>query len=153
MSSKHYAGYSDALSANALVRMTIDDSELRQGLESTKDAFKRLQMNLFSIGRNMETIGRQIAAPFASATKVFADFDDQMRRVAAVTGASFTIFACASIGLDDVLLQNKTAPPTTARTAAKIASLFVFISMPPPPRNMLSQVLVIHLEIIPKYPD
>ncbi|MCQ2397435.1 MAG: hypothetical protein MJ106_07055 [Lentisphaeria bacterium] len=87
MSSNHYAGYSDAYSANALIRMTIDDSELRQGLESTKDAFKQLQMKLFSIGRNMETIGRQIAAPFQAAAKVFADFDDQMRRVAAVTGA------------------------------------------------------------------
>ena len=88
MPNKHYAGYSDAYSANALIRMTIDDADLRQGLKATEDVFKQLQMKLFSIGRNMETIGRQLAAPFQAAAKIFADFDDQMRRVAAVTSAS-----------------------------------------------------------------
>ena len=87
MSNSKYAGYSDAFSANALIRLTLDDQELRGSLNKTKETLKRLSLEMFSLGRNMETIGQQIAAPFASVAKVFADFDDQMRRVAAVTGA------------------------------------------------------------------
>ena len=60
-----------AILANALIRMTIDDSELRQGLKATEDVFKQLQMKLFSIGRNMQTKETSVRAMTRKYTHFF----------------------------------------------------------------------------------
>ncbi|MCQ2397433.1 MAG: phage tail tape measure protein [Lentisphaeria bacterium] len=81
-------GYSDKYAAFSFLKMVVEESGVEEKLEEVKDKLKTFSRTYFQIGQNWQSIGERLAAPFQAAAKVFADFDDQMRRVAAVTGSS-----------------------------------------------------------------
>ncbi len=72
----------------AFVEIMLDQTKLERGLKGAQAKLKNFGNSLTGVGKNMVTVAAIAAAPFALATKVFADFDDQMRMVKAVTGAT-----------------------------------------------------------------
>ena len=72
----------------AFVEIMLDQTKLERGLRSAQTKLKNFGSSLSTAGKGMVTAATLAAAPFAFATKTFADFDDQMRMVKAVTGAT-----------------------------------------------------------------
>ncbi|MGE4300665.1 MAG: phage tail tape measure protein [Victivallaceae bacterium] len=72
----------------AFVEIMLDQTGLERGLKSAQAKLKNFGKSLTTAGKGMVTVAAVAAAPFAFATKTFADFDDQMRMVKAVTGAT-----------------------------------------------------------------
>ena len=68
----------------AYVELGADRSKLQSGLRKAEAACKAFA----SKARSSLEFGAAIAAPLALATKTVADFDDQMRLVQGVTGAT-----------------------------------------------------------------
>ena len=71
----------------AFVEIMLDQTKLERGLRSAQAKLKNFGSSLTTVGKGMVTAATLAAAPFAFAAKTFADFDDQMRMVKAVTGA------------------------------------------------------------------
>ncbi|OQA79897.1 MAG: Phage-related minor tail protein [Lentisphaerae bacterium ADurb.Bin242] len=72
----------------AFVEIMLDQTKLERGLKAAQAKIKNFGTSLTTAGKGMVTVATIAAAPFAFATKTFADFDDQMRMVKAVTGAT-----------------------------------------------------------------
>ena len=72
----------------AFVEIMLDQTKLERGLLSAQAKLKNFGSSLTTVGKGMVTAATLAAAPFAFAAKTFADFDDQMRMVKAVTGAT-----------------------------------------------------------------
>jgi len=72
----------------AFVEIMLDQTKLERGLKSAQAKLKNFGTSLTTAGKGMVTAAAVAAAPFAFATKTFSDFDDQMRMVKAVTGAT-----------------------------------------------------------------
>ena len=72
----------------AFVEIMLDQTKLERVLLSAQAKLKNFGSSLTTVGKGMVTAATLAAAPFAFATKTFADFDDQMRMVKAVTGAT-----------------------------------------------------------------
>lgn len=72
----------------AFVEIMLDQTKLERGLKQAQAKIKNFGTSLTTAGKGMVTVATIAAAPFAFATKTFADFDDQMRMVKAVTGAT-----------------------------------------------------------------
>ncbi len=72
----------------AFVEIMLDQTGLERGLKSAQAKLKNFGTSLTTAGKGMVTVAAIAAAPFVFATKTFADFDDQMRMVKAVTGAT-----------------------------------------------------------------
>ena len=60
----------------AFIKMTMDDAELKRGLDSAHGKLKQFSDNVKSWSNSMVNIGAVLAYPIANATKKFADFDD-----------------------------------------------------------------------------
>lgn len=84
---KTYPGASDRYSAYALLQLIVDNGNLEGMLNESRRRIAEFAKKTLTIGQNLETVGRSLVAPLSAATAVFSDFDDKMRRVAAVTGA------------------------------------------------------------------
>lgn len=72
----------------AFVELMLDQSKLERGLKSAQAKIRNFGNSLTSVGTSMVTVATIAAAPFAYATKTFAGFDDEMRLVKGVTGAT-----------------------------------------------------------------
>ena len=72
----------------AFVELFADDSRLVRGLRHAQRRIHNFGSKLKGIGSRMAGLGIAAAAPIAGATKIFAGFDDQMRAVQAVIGAT-----------------------------------------------------------------
>ncbi len=72
----------------AFVEIMLDQTRLERGLKQAQAKIKNFGTSLTTAGKGMVTVATIAAAPFAFATKTFADFDDQMRMVKAVSGAT-----------------------------------------------------------------
>ena len=72
----------------AFVEIMLDQTKLERGLKAAQAKIKNFGTSLTTAGKGMVAVAAIAAAPFAFATKAFADFDDQMRMVKAVTGAT-----------------------------------------------------------------
>src|SRR5690606_12261224 len=98
----------------AFVELFADDSKLAAGLRQASAKLKAFGASVTSRGKQMPGIGAAIATPLAFAVKVFADFDDQMRSVRGVTGATGEAF---------VMLTEKAKElgRTTSFTASQVA--------------------------------
>ena len=72
----------------AFVEILLDQTKLERGLKAAQTKLKNFGSSLTSVGKNLLTVATVAAAPLAFATKTFADFDDEMRTVKAVTGAA-----------------------------------------------------------------
>lgn len=79
---------SDKYSSQLLVRILASDLELNERLKAAQNKLSKFALTCAEIGTKMEGLGQSLSAPFTRAISILADFDDQMRRVAAVTGAS-----------------------------------------------------------------
>ena len=72
----------------AYVEILLDQTKLERGLKQAQQKIKSFGSALTGIGKNMLAVSGVLAAPMAFATKTFADFDDAMRMVKAVSGAT-----------------------------------------------------------------
>lgn len=72
----------------AFVEIMLDQTKFEHGLKQAQTKLRNFGSSLTSVGKNMLTVATVAAAPLAFATKTFADFDDEMRTVKAVTGAA-----------------------------------------------------------------
>jgi len=99
----------------AFVELFADDTRLVRGLRRAEAKVRAFGEKLKNIGRRMLTLGMTAAAPLALATKVFAGFDDQMRAVQAVIGATGKEF-------DRLTEKAKMLGRTTSFSAAQVAA-------------------------------
>ena len=98
----------------AFVELFADDSKLVRGLRRAERRIKAFGKHISDFGRKLARLGAVLAAPIGLSTKVFAGFDDQMRAVQAVIGATADEF--------DVLNEKaKMLGRTTSYTAAQVA--------------------------------
>lgn len=72
----------------AFVELMLDQTKLERGLKTAQAKLRNFGNSMMGVGKNMVTVATLAAAPLVYATKTFADFDDQMRMVKAVTGAT-----------------------------------------------------------------
>ena len=98
----------------AFVELFADDSKLVRGLRRAEKRLKAFGDRIGRLGRRLARLGALAAAPLAISTKVFAGFDDQMRAVQAVIGATDAEFQ----RLTDTA---KRLGRTTSYTAAQVA--------------------------------
>ena len=72
----------------AYVEILLDQTKLERGLKAAQKKLKSFGSALTGVGKSMVATAALAAAPIAYATKTFAGFDDQMRMVKAVSGAT-----------------------------------------------------------------
>ena len=72
----------------AYVRITADNSALIRGLDAARDALRSFGQSLKGIGADMMQLSGAIALPLAMSAKAFADYDDKVRILAAITGSA-----------------------------------------------------------------
>lgn len=72
----------------AFVELYGDDSKLQRTLTNTKKRLESFGTAIAGIGAKMVGVSAMLATPFAFAIKMFADFDDAMRMVRAVSSAT-----------------------------------------------------------------
>jgi len=76
----------------AYVEVTADTSKLRRNLTAAQAQLQGVGRACTSIGKDLLMLSGALALPFGLAVKGFADFDDQMRLVKAVTRATASEF-------------------------------------------------------------
>ena len=74
----------------AYVRISTDNSALIRGLENAKQSIRNFGQSLKGVGADMMQVAGVISLPLAFSAKEFADFDDKMRILRAITGATNT---------------------------------------------------------------
>lgn len=107
----------------AFIEIFADDRALKKGLAAASKAMRSFGSTVSSLGRSVSSMGRNTlfggitaALPMAAATKRFADFDDQMRTVKAVSQSTQEEF----LRLTEVA---KRLGATTSFTAVEVAGL------------------------------
>lgn len=99
----------------AFIELTTRDSELQKGLKNAQAKLRAFGVSVTQIGRDLLMLSGAVAAPLILATRTFANFDDQMRMVRAVTGATGKDF--------DMLTEKaKKLGRETSFTASQVAS-------------------------------
>jgi len=98
----------------AFVELFADDSKLVRGLRRAERRLKAFGKHISALGRKLAGLGAALAAPIALSVRVFAGFDDQMRAVQAVIGATGDEF-------DRLNAKAKLLGRTTSYTAAQVA--------------------------------
>ena len=81
-------GSSAIMAGMAYIKLTAQDAELNKALQGAQTKLKAFAKTVEDVGAKLAVFGTLASAPFVAATKIFADFDDQMRMVGAVTGAT-----------------------------------------------------------------
>ena len=76
----------------AFVKLTLDDAALQKGLENAKDKIKAIRDSFNVAATEMATAFAAINVPIVGAMRSFSAFDDQMRMIQAVTGATGAAF-------------------------------------------------------------
>jgi len=99
----------------AFVELFADDRRLVRGLKRARARLKAFGASVRATGRQLAGLGAAAAVPLGLATRVFAGFDDQMRAVQAVTGATGEQF-------DRLNAKAKLLGRTTSYTAAQVAA-------------------------------
>jgi TP901 family phage tail tape measure protein len=99
----------------AFVEVFADNKKLVRGLRQAGAKLKEFGREVRNTGLAIAGLGAAIATPIALATRVFSGFDDQMRAVKGVVGATGKEF--------DMLTEKaKFLGRTTSYTAAQVAS-------------------------------
>jgi len=110
------AGRSDIEAGRAYVTLYLKNSLLIKGLQSIKQQVGQVGAEFMKLGRQVATVGIGIGVGLGFATKIFADFDDQMRAVKAVSGST----------QEEFLRLTETAKnlgASTSFTAAQVAGI------------------------------
>ena len=98
----------------AYIRITADNSALIRGLDAAKETLRSFGQTLKGIGTDMMQLSGVIALPLALSAKEFADFDDKVRILKAITGAA----AAETAALTKYMRE---LGATTAFTAEQVA--------------------------------
>lgn len=105
----------DIMAGKAHVSLYMKD-KLTRDLMRAKQRVNQFGSDMMSLGTKMVAMSAAIATPIAFATKTFADFDDAMRSVKAVTGATEQQFV-------QLTEKAKELGRTTSFTATEVAQL------------------------------
>ena len=76
----------------AYVEVTAETSKLQRGLTQAQAQLQNFGRSCTSIGKDLLLVSGALALPFGLAVRGFAEFDDQMRLVKAVTKATVSEF-------------------------------------------------------------
>lgn len=76
------------LAGRAYVELTTNDSKLQKGLQNAQAHLRAFADTVSGIGRELLTASAALGTPLALSLRTFASFDDEMRMVKAVTGAT-----------------------------------------------------------------
>ena len=76
------------LAGRAYVELTTNDSKLQKGLQNAQAQLRAFADTVSGIGRELLTASAALGTPLALSLRTFASFDDEMRMVKAVTGAT-----------------------------------------------------------------
>jgi len=98
----------------AFIKLTAQDKELNGALNGAQAKLKAFANTVESIGTKIAVFGTLASTPFVAATRAFAAFDDQMRMVGAVTGATGADF-------DTLTQKARKLGKETSFTAAQVA--------------------------------
>ena len=102
----------------AFIEVFADNSKLRRGLRRAQARLQAFGSKVRAMSASLAKTGALLAAPLAYATKVFAGFDDEMRKVQAVTGSTGEAF-------DALTEKAKVLGRTTSYTASQVAGAMV----------------------------
>jgi TP901 family phage tail tape measure protein len=100
----------------ASVSIGADRTQLERGLRKAEARLKRFAGAANKIGQSFARLGVAVAAPFALSAKVFADFEQQMARVRAVTNN------LTDEGFSKLEAKAKQLGATTAFSASQAAT-------------------------------
>lgn len=100
----------------AFVEAFLDDGPLNRGLTQAEGRLKKFGENVGKVGTQLFEAGLAGSLPFALATKTFADFDDKMREVKAVSQSNDKEFR-------QLTETAKKLGATTSFTAVQVAGL------------------------------
>jgi TP901 family phage tail tape measure protein len=106
----------DVLAGRAYVSIFVKDDALTRGLQKARQELNDFGSRMIALGASIVAATTAMAAPVAFASKTFADFDDAMRAVGAVTQATAA----------DLAMLTHTAEKlgeTTSFTAMGVAAL------------------------------
>lgn len=109
---------SDIKAGAAYVELYVRSSKLMRGLQDARQRLQSFGSEMQGLGRGLLGMSAAVIGPVGLATKVFADFDDAMRAVGAVTRASES----------DLTMLTETAMElgrTTSFTASQVGSLMI----------------------------
>jgi TP901 family phage tail tape measure protein len=109
---------SDIKAGAAYVELYVKNSKLMKGLQDARQRLQSFGSEMQSAGRGLLGMSAAIIGPVGLATKIFADFDDAMRAVGAVTRSSES----------DLAMLTETAMElgrTTSFTALQVGSLMI----------------------------
>ena len=98
----------------AVIKLMADNTQFKEAIENSKKSLDAFFTAAANIGSRLNIVGQYMTAPFKEAAHIFAQFDDSMRSVAAVTSASAADFA-------SLTKQAKDLGATTAFTAQQVA--------------------------------
>lgn len=107
---------SEIQAGRASVSLGVRNEQFLRGLAQAKRQLQEFGQAATAAGQGMMAIGTAAAIPIGMAVKRFADFDDQMRQVQAVAGASDDEFK-------KLTETAKNLGATTSFTAAEVAGL------------------------------
>ncbi|UDQ96814.1 phage tail tape measure protein [Lentisphaerota bacterium WC36G] len=109
---------SNIRAGRAYVEIAANDSKLSKDLRNAQAKLRNFAASVQSIGREMLIFGAMVGTPFVLATKHFANFDDNMRLVQAVTKATGAEF-------EKLSRRAKVLGRTTSFTAQQVAAAMV----------------------------
>ena len=105
---------SNASGAKAIIEIAADDKNLDEILEKSKGKLEAFAKTSILLGKKMAIFGVAMTLPFKQAAQVFAQFDDAMRTVGAVTNATGQAF-------ENLTARAKELGATTSFSAHHVA--------------------------------
>ncbi len=109
------ASVGSLLAGYAFVKITMDDAELKKGLESAQKKLRNFTASIDAWSNQMAAIAPVLGAAFDGVVRSFAAFDDQMRMVQAFANAT-------GRDLEKLTELARTLGRETSFTAAQVAS-------------------------------
>ena len=107
----------------AFVEMTLEGrNQFKSDLARSGAQLKKFGQTAKSVGRNLMRMGAAAAVPLALSAKTFAEFDDKMRAVKAITGSTTEDFA-------KLTAEAKRLGATTRFSASEAAEGMRFLGM------------------------
>jgi hypothetical protein len=105
----------------AFVELTLKHSALVKGLRSAQKQLSSFASSTSMMGAKLTGLGVAMAAPLGDGIRKFAEYDDAIRQVAAVTGATGAAF-------DSLNAKAKQLGATTSFSAVEVANLMTELS-------------------------
>ncbi|MBR4884708.1 MAG: phage tail tape measure protein, partial [Lentisphaeria bacterium] len=105
----------------AFVELSLEKTKFVRDLRKLQNSLRSTGNYLKGLGNDMMLLGGTGVLPFAGALKMFSDFDDKMRTLKAVTGATDAQMA-------SLRAQTKELGATTAFTASQVGDASVTLA-------------------------